>query len=317
MVEEQATRLKPDTIRSRVILEAASEIIGSTAWPYRQVQVELRSQGDSDWRLRFIASDTPAVIEDVASGAAQVAIINPAGPLTLALRGTGPFRSPIPLRAIATIPSEDQLAFAVSKDFPLTSLDEIGRRRYPLRVSLRAEMQHSVHFYLREILTALGWSLDDLREWGGEVRYAAWPPDVEAVARGEVDAVFDEAVPVWTPRAVELGMHHLPLGEELLRHLEELGSRRTVIPKASYPGLADDVPTLDFSGWVIYTHADTQDDVVTAVCRALVARRHQIPWQGSGPLPIERMALDGPDTPLDLPLHRAAERYWTELGYLQ
>ena len=48
----------------------------------------------------------------------------------------------------------------------------------------------------------------------------------------------------------------------------------------------------------------------------LVARKHNIPWEGEGPLPVERMCQDAADTPIDVPLHPAAERYWRKCGFL-
>ena len=36
----------------------------------------------------------------------------------------------------------------------------------------------------------------------------------------------------------------------------------------------------------------------------------------TGPLPLADMCRDTPSTPLRIPLHRAAERYWRDSGYL-
>ena len=74
--------------------------------------------------------------------------------------------------------------------------------------------------------------------------------------------------------------------------------------------------TLDFSGFPVYTRADVSDDVVTALCAALEASKERIPWQGEGPLPLDRMCRDTPDGPLDVPLHPAAERFWRQKGYI-
>ena len=40
-----------------------------------------------------------------------------------------------------------------------------------------------------------------------------------------------------------------------------------------------------------------------------------IPWEGVGPLPLDRMSVDTREGPLDVPLHPAAEAYWRERGY--
>ena len=173
---------------------------------------------------------------------------------------------------------------------------------------------------VKEVLSAAGFSLDDIVEWGGEVRYdtglARVPHRLGAVERGEIHAIFDEAVGIWVDRGLELGMRFLPLEELLLQRLEGLGFRRALLTKAQFPKLPGDVPALDFSGFTVFTHADTPDEVITAFCSALEARRDRIPLQREDSLPLEQMARDTPEAPLDVPLHPAAQRFWQERGYL-
>ena len=323
MEETKATKHRTigrDTIRSHLVLEVASELVDRTEWPYRQARITLREQGGEIWPVCLFGCDTPAAIDQVARGEVQVAIINPAGPLALALRGTGPFRSAIPLRAITVIPSPDQLAFAVTERTGLKSLHDIRERRFPLRVSMRGQMDHSLHLVVKEVLSAAGFSLDDVVSWGGQVRYDAGLPNsptrLGAVQRGEVDMIIDEAVRSWIDAATESDMGVLPLDEPLLEHLEGLGFRRAVIFKARYTKLKEDVPTLDFSGFPVYTHVNVPDAIVTSICSALEARKEKIPWQEDGPLPLDRMCRDTPEGPLNIPLHPAAERFWRERGYL-
>jgi len=309
-----------DTIRSRLVLEVASELVDRPEWQYRQARIALREQGGDGWPVVLFGSDSPAVIEQVARGEVQVAIINPAAPLALALRGKGPFKKPIALRAIAVIPSPDQLAFAVSNQTGVKSLREIGERRLPLRVSIRGQIDHSLHLVVREVLSAAGFSFDDVVSWGGQVRYdpglPKGPNRLGAVARGDVDMIVDEAVHNWLNVALESEMRVLPMDEPMLAHLEKLGFKRAALPQAEYPKLESDVPTLDFSGFPVYTHASVQDSVVASVCAALEARKEKIIWQEPGPLPLESMCRDTPAGPLNIPLHAAAERFWRERGYL-
>ena len=192
----ESTPTKPrsigrDTIRSHLVLEVASELVDRSEWPYRQARINLREQGGKTWPVSMFGSDAPAAIDQVARGELQVAIINPAAPLALALRGKGPFKSPIPLRAITVIPSPDQLAFAVTERTGLKSLHDIRERRFPLRVSIRGQMDHSLHLVVKEVLSAAGFSLDDVVSWGGQIRYDAGLPKspnrLGAVQRGEVD----------------------------------------------------------------------------------------------------------------------------------
>ncbi len=309
-----------DTIRSRLVLELASELVDHRSWPFRQARVSLREQGGESWSVSLFASDGPAAIEEVARGSVQMAIINPAGLLPLAVRGTGPFKAAIPLRAITVIPSPDQLAFAVKEKTGVRSLREIGERRLPLRVSMRGQMDHSLHVVVKEVLAAAGFSLEEIASWGGQVRYdpglPSSPNRLGAAGRGEVDMIIDEAVRGWVNRAAGSGFRILALDEPMLTHLEGLGFRRAVIPKAYYDNLPADVSTLDFSGFAVYTHAEVSDAVITSICAALEARKDKIEWQEPGPLPLERMCRDTPDGPLGIPLHPAAEKYWRERGYV-
>jgi TRAP-type uncharacterized transport system substrate-binding protein len=311
---------RPVITRSRLILEAASELVAAEEWNRRQVRVSLREQGSVDWSLNFLASDTPDAIEAIAAGNADIAMINPAAPVTLALRGAGPFAEPIAVRAIAVVPSLDRAAFAVAGKTGLESIADIRERRFPLKLSLRGHLRHSVHFFLREVLAAAGFTLEDIARWGGKVRYddrvANGPERMEALANGQIDAIFDEAVALWGDRALAAGMRFLSLDEPLLKKLERMGFRRATITSEQCAGLNHDISSIDFSGWMVFTRAGVADEVVRAFCRALEARKDKIPWQGEGPLPLSRMCRDTAEGPLDVPLHPAAAGYWRERGYL-
>jgi TRAP-type uncharacterized transport system substrate-binding protein len=311
----------PEVTRSKIMLEVASELCDHFGKPWRQAFVYLRRQGPEPWSARLWGSDTPSGIDAVAGGEADFAIINPAGILTLAYRGTGPYHQPLPLRVVTVIPSYDQFCFAVKPELGLNDFEEIGERKVPLRVSLRGQADHSVHFMLDHIMEAAGFSMQEFKRWGGQPVYTPGMPNNDrrmgAAARGEVDAVFDEAVGLAASSALAIGMKILPLREATVRKLEALGYRRGIIEKATFPQLPADVLSIDFSGWPVFCHENTDDELVTHFCEGLEARKHAIPYQGPPPLPLERMCRDTPEGPLDVPLHPAAERFWRAKGYLQ
>lgn len=319
---------RPVFTRSSLMLEVAEALASDDSLSRQQASIQLRPQGGGD-TLNLFASDSPDVIGEVARGAVHFAIVNPGAPLTMAYRGTGPFLEPIPVRTIAVIPSQDWYVFAVKKSTGITSLEELRDRRYPLRVSLRGQRDHGTHLLEREALRALGFSLQDVEQWGGQVRYdAGRPPEsvipafggttsrIDLARRGEIDAIFDESASTWAHLAVEAGMTLLSLGSSLIARLEEIGFRRTVLSTSDFPFLAADVLSVDFSGWPIYTHASMPDAMVTAFCAGLESRKDRIPWQGDGPLPLDKMCKDSVAGPLDVPLHPAAERFWHQCGYL-
>jgi TRAP-type uncharacterized transport system substrate-binding protein len=310
----------PTTSRARVMLEVASELVGMDGWADRHAYLLLGEGRPDTWRLQLMGSSLPAHIDQVARGELHIATLNPAAPLTLAYRGTGPYREPLPIRVITTLPSLDMVGFAVSEQTGLSSLTQIAERRVPLRLSLRRP-DDSTTWAIRQVVAAAGFTLEDLVAWGGEVRYDGVLPEVPSrwgrVERGEVDALFDEAIPRWAPLVPAASMRFLPLEESLLGKLEAMGFRRGVIRRDWFPELPADVPTLDFSGFPFFTNANVSDAIITAFCAALEARKDRIPWEGAGPeLPLDRMCRDTPEGPRDVPLHPAAERFWTDRGYL-
>jgi len=313
-------RTHPHTTRSRLMLEVASQLVNRKDFPYLQARISLREQGADEWPLTLFASDSPATIQEVAAGKVQFAIINPSMILKLAVLGSAPFKEPIPLRVIAVLPALDQMVFAVRQDSGLKSFSDIHVRKFPLRVSLRGQPDHSLHVIIDHVFKAAGFSLDDIVSWGGEVRYDAGMAyganRIGALQRGEIDGIFDEGASAWGNMALELGMTFLSLDEVILQRLESVGLRRGVMERKLFPKLATDVPTLDFSGWPIYTHESTPASLVTDFCQALEDSKQRIPWAQDAPLPLAQMVRDTAEGHLEVPLHPAAERFWRERGYL-
>ena len=302
---------------SATALEIAKGLAMSDDPSFFQVKLQIEDAGADGGRLDLFGSDGPEGLRAVAERQVSMAMVNPSAMLTLAYRGTGPFDAPLPIRAVAVVPSYDLFVFAVSADTDLKSLDDVRERRYPLKISLRGQRNHSLHPILDCVLTAAGLSLKDIEQWGGSVYYQPGfnsPNRMQMVRDGEIDTIFDEAVYIWLEDAQKIGMRPLPLGANTVRALQALGFRRNVIDKATYPLLAHDVETIDFSGFAVFVHADAPDELVVRICASLDARRAEIPWEGFGPLPISHMYRDTPDGPLDVPLHPAAERYWIALS---
>lgn len=314
-------RPQPATIRSRVPLEIACELVAMKDQPYNQAKVLLRPQYTEGWPLALFGSGTNAGVEEVVAGESALAITNPAAALSVAYRGNAPFTEPQPVRTIAVIPSLDLCLFMVAADTGLEYVEDIAEQRYPLRVGLRGDKGHWLQQTFLDLCAAAGFTMEDLRSWGGKDIHEGHIPHpgtskFDGVLNGELTAVFDESAFNWGNEAVEAGMRVLNMREETIRKLEEIGHIRHIARKEDFPSFPGDITTLDFSGWPILVHEDAPDDLITRICTAFEARKHLIPWQYEGPLPLERMCKDCEDAPLRVPLHPAAERYWRSLGYL-
>src|SRR5205085_7660665 len=104
------------------------------------------------------------------------------------------------------------------------------------------------------ILCLYGKYFEKSKRVGGQVKECARPfaPErLASIARRSITAVFDEGVSTpggWLDQALENGYEAIPLGPEIVRKLEQMGYRRTVLPKSRYRQLAEDALTIDYSG---------------------------------------------------------------------
>ncbi len=251
--------------------------------------------------------------------------INPNAPLAMAYKGCPPFSEPLPLRAIAVFPSWDAVVIAVHESTGITSIEQIAERRCPLRVSTGDTIappfdEDATMFTVNAVLAAAGFSLDDIRAWGGSIHPVSRPshPDrAAAIGKGAVDAIFDEGILSWGQFAVERGFRILPIDGAVRDRVTAAGYDLIEVTQARIPGLRQPVPSVDFSGWPMIVHADMADDVAYALCEAIEARRLVIPTDNYRPLDPAQLCSIGEETPRGAPLHPGAERFYRERGYLR
>jgi len=162
------------------------------------------------------------------------------------------------------------------------------------------------------VLTAHGWTAGDLLSWGGRVSYDDGLPSrgdrVGMLARGEIDAIIDEAVGTWVDDAVDAGARILPLSAGGLARLSAWGYQRSALDPGRFPGLPAAVPTIDFSDFAVYARTDLPDELAVQLCRAVAARRDSILLQDGTPFPLDQLARASA-----VALHPAARRFWGSL----
>jgi TRAP-type uncharacterized transport system substrate-binding protein len=264
-------------------------------------------------------------IKAVAEGEFSLAWVNPSVQLTMAYRGKGPFPKCLPVRTIAVFPSYDVMGFAVHESTGITSISQIKKERFPLKVSIRrmdkaARKEDSTMFTVAEVLRAAGFTLEDIRRWGGEIHLATRPSDPARPAdieSGRATAIFDEGIKSWARTALKNGFRFLPVEGSILKHMAALGYRPTRMPKSRFRGMAADVQTLDFSGWPMIVRADMPDDVAYALCETIEKRKDMMPTDNYKPLDIAQLCANDEESPYDVPLHRGAARFYRERGYLK
>ena len=264
-------------------------------------------------------------IRAVADGKCSLAWVNPSVLLTMAYRGKGPFRKRLPLRTLAVFPSYDVMGFAVHESTGITSLSQIKQERFPLKLSTRlvtqsALRENSTMFTIAAVMRAAGFTFAELRKWGGKIHLASRPSDPvrrASIENATVNAIFDEGIKSWARTALENGFRFLPLEGVVRKSMAGMGYRPTVMAKSRFHGMAEDVTTIDFSGWPMIVRADMPDDSAYAICEAIEKRKEVIPTDNYKPLDMAQLCANDEEAPYDVPLHAGARRFYRERGYLK
>jgi TRAP-type uncharacterized transport system substrate-binding protein len=309
-------------IRAKTLWEIGLHLAGNPGTPYggnRDMVITVGSGAGAAFRpwLR-LATGSAILAEQVAAGdGIDLAFVNPSALLTQAYRGVGLFRAPLPLRIVAVYPSWDRFVFMVHPRTGIRSLADIKAKRYPLRVSVREDPTHSALVLIDQAFALHGFALKDIEAWGGRLVLCGGPSDVRRLAplaRGELDAVFDEGIKVWLDEALAAGLVPVELEPEEFNAMARLGWRKVSLPQARFPRLLRDVDAIDFSGWPIYANASLPEQAAYDICGALAAREAEIPWEAGTDGSASEMGRERDSTPMDVPLHPGAERWYREHG---
>jgi TRAP-type uncharacterized transport system substrate-binding protein len=306
-------------VRAKTLWEIGLHIAGNPATPYggnRDMMITVGSGSGTSFRpwLR-LATGSAILAEQVANGGVELAVVNPSALLTQAYRGVGLFRTPLPVRIVAVYPSWDRFVFMVHPRTGVRSLRDIKEKRYPLRVSVREDPTHSTLVLIDQAFALHGFTLKDIEAWGGRLATCGGPFDerrMKALRGGELDAIFDEGIKTWLDEALACGLVPIELEAGEFEQLWRLGWQRVPLPKARFARLPRDIDALDFSGWPIYASASLPDGAAYDVCGALAARAAEIPWEKGTEGNVVQMGRETEATPMDVPLHPGAARWYRE-----
>lgn len=304
--------------RSKWLWEIGLHIAGDPATPYggdRDMRISIGNGSGESWRPWLsMATGSPVLMNDVARGTLDAAIVNPSGFLTQAVRGLGLFSEKLPLKAVANWPTWDRFVFYARPDIGIKTLKDIRDRKYPLHVSVKEDPTHSTRVFIDQALAYYGFSLADIVSWGGKLNLTGAPNDarrMSALADGSLEAVFDEGLAIWFEDALKASMIPIRIEEDHFDHMKSLGWRRVVIPAGQFPSMREDYDCFDYGGWPLYVNASMPEETAYKMVAAIAARREQIPWEDAY-TGVLQLGQDTEGTPLDVELHPGAARWYRE-----
>lgn len=306
--------------RAKLLWELGLHVAGNPLTPYggdRDMCITVGNGSGAQFRPALrMATGSPILAHAVAAGTLDMAMVNPSALLTQAYRGVGLFPQALPLRIVGVYPTWDWFAFVFNPRTGLNSLYDVKKQRYPLHVSVKEDVTHSTRVFIDQVLAFYGFSLKELESWGGRLNLTGAPADprrMEALARGELDAIFDEGLAIWFDEALRMGMVPHELEPEAFEYLASLGWKKDIVPASEFTHLDNDYAGVNYSGWPLYASANLSDQIVYDVCSAFIARQGEIPWEKAGYTgDITQIWRDTFSTPIDVPLHPGAERFYRD-----
>ena len=309
--------------RAKILWELGLHIAGNPETKYggnRDVRITVGSGGGETFKPWLnLATGSAIMAYSVAKGDVDMAFVNPSAMLTQAYRGTGIFTRALPLRIIGNYPSVDRFVVIMRKSLGFKSLHDVKKAKYPLQISLREDPTHSTLVLVAQLLANYGMTLADIESWGGKIHPAGPPNDKRRLAGirdGSIDAVFDEGISIWLKEALANGMELVNLEPETFEALGKIGWRKVNLRTGRFADLPD-YDSIDFSGWPLYARADLPEKTAYDVCAAFGARHEFMPWETGTHEGISHVGTETEATPMDVPLHPGAERWYREQGILR
>lgn len=309
--------------RAKILWELGLHIAGNPETKYggnRDMQITVGSGSGENFRPWLNLSTGSAILaHSVASGDVDMAFVNPSALLTQAYRGTGIFHKALPLRIVGMYPSVDRFVVIMRKKLGFKSLHDVKKAKYPLQVSLREDPTHSTLVLVDQLLALYGMSIAEIESWGGKIHPAGPPNDKRRLAGirdGSIDAVFDEGISIWLKEALDHGMELIDLEPATFEALNQIGWRKVNLRTGRFADLPDH-QCIDFSGWPLYCRADLSEKTVHDVCGAFGARHDEMPWETGTHEGLAHIGTETGGTPMDVPLHPGAERWYREQGIIR
>jgi TRAP transporter TAXI family solute receptor len=230
-----------------------------------------------------------------------------------AYRGTGTYAREKPrtnLRLIANIQDPSYVLVAAKAETGITDLSQIRQKRWPVRI-----LSAGIGGDSSRILAHFGLSRQIIEAAGGHLGNT--PEDREkfdvVIGGGGVMTTAPEWR-IWTEISQKFDLNFIQLPDDLLDELAREGEQyRGIIPPGLYRGVDRPIPTVVRTGTVIYCRADTPDDFVYIVAKAMDEQQQLLQWSHLNFSYNVHTVWNG----YEVPLHPGAARYYKQMRYMK
>jgi uncharacterized protein len=191
------------------------------------------------------------------------------------------------------------------------AIEEIKEKKYPLKISVHARGS-GVEVAARRVLEAYGITYEDIEAWGGRVVFVGASDAAQMMGDGQLDAYFGfSAMPM--SNLTELSLRRdftvLPLSSEVINYLkEEFGLVPSFVPKGTYKGVENDLPSVSaLTG--LYASGKLDDDTAYLVTKALLNNLDKL---GLVHAQLDGLTPEYMGQDLIFPMHPGAEKAYGE-----
>jgi len=231
---------------------------------------------------------------------------------------------------IITQAEASELYLAVRADLGVTSFEDLIKKKIPLKMATVPDNSRALGFLYPEFLKAYGTSIEEVKSWGGGVVGADLGGQaIDKIISGEANALFHEGdvpiAPNWKTLNDKIPMRVLSIRPEVMEKLQQFGFMKAdyQLEQGKYPGVTEDVSTLDYSDWIVIADSSVPDEIAYQMAMIGVERKDAFESQYPGMLPqgskeLGQYLADPKEMwkNLGVPLHPGAAKYFREKGLM-
>ncbi len=277
---------------------------------------ELVKEKDPGVIIRVVPGGGLIAVQKVGEGASEFGF---GFPWTVAdgIAGREPFKAPLPeVRGVIGGFGSSYLQFVLDKRFGATSLDEIFKKKMPIRIAVD-RVGTTDELALRRVMGFYKTTYEDLAKVGGKVSHAGYNDQATLFKDRQVDAMFQNiAVPSSSVLEAKVGREVMLLGfsPEVMDYMyKEYAFVKGNIPAGSY-GLTDrDLPSPE-SPTMMTANSKLSNDVVYRVVKVIGDNPDRVRKIHDS---LKNFNPTNGWKDLGAPLHPGAERYFREKGWMK